>query len=136
MYPRHRSLLFDIIRGQSQSGSQPCPRYYDTIVEFWKAEDFSAAFTQFGSSMAEDLLTQKELADFWHLIEAECKKNAAVIVNLYRVLRKEKCWDDETLCQRLRISPQTLEDIKNRRMTDLGAVGLRMLYELFPHMAV
>jgi len=52
------------------------------------------------------------------------------------LLKKARNWDDETLCKELRISANALEDIKSLRLPISDGVGLRMLYELFPQMAV
>lgn len=41
-----------------------------------------------------------------------------------------------TLCRELEISRKTVEDIKDRRKPKSEGVGLKMLYELFPQMAV
>ena len=46
-------------------------------------------------------------------------------------------WNDDGLSGELRISEKALEDVKDRRkQASEEAVGLRMLYELFPQMAV
>jgi hypothetical protein len=89
------------------------------------------------------LLNQKEiesfnrnLAKFWELVEVELKENAEVLFNLYEMLKKARNWDDETLCKELRISEKAVEDIKRRRRPRSKTVGLKMLYELFPQMAV
>jgi len=55
---------------------------------------------------------------------------------VYQMLKKARNWDDETLCRELRISANALEDIKNLRLPISDGVGLKMLYELFPQMAV
>lgn len=56
--------------------------------------------------------------------------------NLYEMLKKAKNWDDETLSKELKISGKAIEAIKNRHGTRSKTVGLKMLYELFPQMAV
>jgi len=66
----------------------------------------------------------------------ECEENPEVVFTLYEMLRKAKNWDDETLRKELRISKKVIEDIKNRHKPRSEAVGLKMLYELFPQMAV
>ena len=52
------------------------------------------------------------------------------------MVKKARNWDDETLCAKLRIGDKAVEDIKNRHRPKYEGVGLRMLYELFPQMAV
>jgi hypothetical protein len=52
------------------------------------------------------------------------------------MVKKARNWDDEMLCKELRISKKAIEDIKSHRKPKSKAVGLRMLYELFPQMAV
>jgi len=52
------------------------------------------------------------------------------------MLKKAKNWDDETLSKELKISGKAIEAIKNRHGTRSKTVGLKMLYELFPQMAV
>jgi hypothetical protein len=52
------------------------------------------------------------------------------------MLKKTRNWDDETLCKKLRINKRAIEDIKNRHMPSSEGTGLKMLYELFPQMAV
>ena len=89
------------------------------------------------------MLNQKEiesfnrnLANFWELVEVECEENAEVLFNLYEMLKKARNWDDGTLRKELRISQKAIEDIKRRRRPRSKKVGLKMLYELFPQMAV
>jgi hypothetical protein len=64
------------------------------------------------------------------------EENAEVLFNLYEMLKKTRNWDDETLHKELRISEKAVEDIKRRRRPTSKKVGLKMLYELFPQMAV
>jgi len=52
------------------------------------------------------------------------------------MLKKDRNWDDEALCKKLRINGRAIEDIKNRHKPRAEGVGLKMLYELFRHMAV
>jgi len=117
--------------------------YYEEIMELWKARKFSDAISYFSHWMSVGLLGQKEiesfnknLLKFWELVEVECEKNAEVMLSLYEMLKKARNWDDETLCKKLRISEKAIEDIKNRHKARSEAVGLKMLYELFPQMAV
>jgi hypothetical protein len=78
----------------------------------------------------------KNLSKFWELVEVECEENAEVMFSLYEMLKKAKNWDDETLCKELKISGKAIEAIKNRHRPMSKTVGLKMLYELFPQMAV
>jgi hypothetical protein len=117
--------------------------YYEKIMELWKAGNFFDAIGYFGQWIPGGLLSQEEigtlsknLIEFWELVEVECEENAEVIFNLYGTLKKARNWDDETLCRRLKISDKAIQDIKNRHKPSSGAVGLKMLYELFPQMAV
>ena len=116
---------------------------YERIRELWKAGNFSEAISNFCKLIQEGLLNQEKIGDlnkdlvkFWKLVEAECGENGEVIFNLYEILKKARNWDDETLCMELRISAQDVEDIKSLRRPSSEAVGLKMLYELFPQMAV
>jgi hypothetical protein len=52
------------------------------------------------------------------------------------MLKKTRNWDDETLHKELRISEKAIESIKKRRRPRSKKAGLKMLYELFPQMAV
>ena len=52
------------------------------------------------------------------------------------MLRKARNWDNETLCKELKIRGEALEDVKNHHKLGSETVGLKMLYELFPRMAV
>ncbi len=70
------------------------------------------------------------------MIEAECEENPEVMFSLYEMLKKARNWDDETLCNKLRISKKSIQDLKNRHKPRSEGVGLKMLYELFPQMAV
>jgi hypothetical protein len=113
--------------------------YYEEIMELWKLGKFFDAIKYFSRWMPEGLVTEeeskifnKELPKFWELVEMECEENPEVMFNLYEMLKKARNWDDETLCQRLKISDEAIEDIKNRQKPRSKAVGLRMLYELFP----
>jgi hypothetical protein len=117
--------------------------YYEEIMELWKARKFSDAISYFAQWMSEGLLGQKEiesfnrnLLKFWELVELECEENAEVMFSLYEMLKKARNWDDETLRKELRISKKTIEDIKSRCIPRSKTVGLKMLYELFPQMAV
>jgi hypothetical protein len=116
---------------------------YEEIIELWKAGKFSDAVSYFAQWIPKGLVSQgeiesfnKNLSNFWELVEVECEENAEVIFNLYEILKKTRNWDDETLCKRLKISDKAIEDIKNRHKPGSEAVGLKMLYELFPPMAV
>jgi hypothetical protein len=117
--------------------------YYEKIMELWKVGKFFDGISYFGQWMPKGLLTQEEIGNlnknllkFWELVEVECQKNPEIMFNLYEMLKKARNWDDEMLCKELRISEEAIEDIKNRRKPRSGAVGLKMLYELFPQMAV
>jgi hypothetical protein len=116
---------------------------YEEIMELWKAGKFFDAIKSLRQLTQEDPLHQEKiesfkqnLANFWELIEAECKENADVMFSLYEMLKRVRHWDDEALCKELRISEKAIEDIKKRCNPRSDAVGLKMLYELFPQMAV
>ena len=117
--------------------------YYEEIMELWKEGKFSDAIGYFDQWISKGLLSEQEmesfnknLSKFWEFIEVECEENAEVIFNLYEMLKKVRNWDDETLCKELRISEKAIEEIKNRHKPRPEGLGLRMLYELFPQMAV
>jgi hypothetical protein len=117
--------------------------YYEKIMELWKAGKFFDTISYFSQSISRGLLSQEEienlsktLLEFWELVEIECQKNPEVMFNLYEMLKKGRNWDDKTLSKKLRISDKAIEDIKNHHKPTSEAVGLKMLYELFPQMAV
>ncbi len=117
--------------------------YYEEIMELWKAGKIFESIRHFSQWLSKGLLSEKEteifkkdLSRFWKLLEIECEENPAVMFNLYQMLRKERKWDDETLCKELRISRKAIEEIKSGNRPSSTAVGFRMLYELFPQMAV
>jgi len=117
--------------------------YYEEIMELWKEGKFSDAIGYFDQWISKGLLSEQEmesfnknLSKFWEFIEVECEENAEVMFSLYEMLKKARNWDDQTLRRRLRISEKALEGIKNRHKPRSVAVGLKMLYELFPQMAV
>ncbi len=116
---------------------------YEKMMELWNPRRFSDAISCFNQRMRGSLLDQKQnesfsrnLRQFWDLVEVECQENPEVMFNLYKMLKKVRDWDDETLCRRLRINGKAIEDIKNNRNPRSKSVGLKMLYELFPQMAV
>ena len=113
--------------------------YYEEIMELWKAGEFFDAIGYFSRWMPEGLVSEEEtgsfnrnLVKFWELVELECEKNGKVLFNLYKVLKKARNWDDETLRKELRISEKAIGDIKNLHGPRSKTVGLKMLYELFP----
>lgn len=117
--------------------------YYEEIMELWKPGKFFDAIRYFCHWMPEGLVSEeesksfkKELAKFWELVEVECGENAEVVFTLYEMLKKARSWDDVRLCKELEISRKAIEDIKGRHKPRSEAVGLKMLYELFPQMAV
>jgi hypothetical protein len=117
--------------------------HYEEIMELWKAGKFSDAISYFSRWIQEGLLSKegiesfnRNLAKFWEFVEVECEKNPEVMFSLYEMLKKAKNWDDETLCKELRIGKKAIENIKSRRRPRSKTVGLKMLYELFPQMAV
>ncbi len=79
---------------------------------------------------------KEELTRFWELVEAECEENPEVMFILYEMLKKDRNWDDEALCKKLKIKKKAIEDIKHHHKPRSEGVGLKMLYELFPQMAV
>ncbi len=117
--------------------------YYEEIMELWKEGNFFDAISFFSQWLSKGLLTEKEterfkknLSDFWKLMEVESEENPAVMLTLYRMLKKARNWDDKTLCKKLRIREKAIEEIKGRHKPRSEGVGLKMLYELFPQMAV
>ena len=93
--------------------------------------------------MAEGLLVgeemedfKQELATFWKLVEAECETNPKVMISLYELLKTTRDWDNKTLCERLQITEKTLGEFKKHHRPMPEGVGLKMLYELLPQMAV
>jgi len=117
--------------------------YYEELMELWQTGNFSDAISCFSRWMAKGLLGQEEtesfnrnLAEFWELVEVECEENPEVLISLYQTLKSARNWDDETLRRKLRISEIAIEDIKCRRKPRSEGVGLKILYELFPQMAV
>ena len=117
--------------------------YYEEIMELWKAGKFSDAISYFSRWMSKGLLGQEEiesfnrcLAEFWELVELESQRNAEVLFILYEMVKKARNWDDEAFCRKLEISNKTIKSIKNRHKPRAEGVGLKMLYELFRHMAV
>ena len=117
--------------------------YYEELMELWKAGKFFDAITYFSRWMSKGLVTEdesksfnKNLSEFWELVEVDCEKNAEVVFALYEMLRKARNWDDETLCKKLEISDEAIEDLKNRHKPRSEGMGLKMLYQLFPQMAV
>jgi hypothetical protein len=112
-------------------------------MELWKAGKFFDAIGYFSQWISKGLLNEEEiesfnknLLKFWELVEVECEENAEVVFALYEMLKKARNWDDETVCKELRISGKTMQDIRNRHKPRSEGVGLKMLYELFPQMAV
>ena len=117
--------------------------YYEEIMELWKAGKFFDAISYFAQWIPKGLASHEEIENLnknllkvWELVEAECEENPEVLFSLYQALKKARNWDDETLRKELRISEKAIEDIKNRHKPRSEAVGLKMLYELFPQMAV
>jgi hypothetical protein len=117
--------------------------HYEEIMELWKGGKFSDAISCFSRWMSKGLLGQEEiesfnrcLAEFWELVELESQRNAEVLFILYEMVKKARNWDDEMLCWKLEISDETVEDIKNHHKPRSEGVGLKMLFELFPQMAV
>ncbi len=117
--------------------------YYEEIMELWKAEKFFEAISYFSQWLSKGLLSDKEiesfgknLSEFWELIELECEESAEVMFSLYEMLKEERNWDDETLCKELEISGEAIEEIRSRHKPRSEGLGLKMLYELFPQMAV
>ena len=117
--------------------------YYEEIMGLWKKGKFSEAISYFSQLISESLLNEgeienlnKNLSTFWELVEVECEENAEVMFNLYKMLKKARKWDDETLCKKLTISKKAIEEIKSHHNPRSEGLGLKMLYELFPQMAV
>ncbi len=117
--------------------------YYEEIMELWKEGKFFDAIKYFSRWMPEGLVTEdesksfnKNLSEFWELVEVECEENPEVLFSLYQELKNARNWDDETLRKKLRISKEAIEDIKHRTKPRSEGVGLKMLYQLFPQMAV
>ncbi len=117
--------------------------YYDEVMELWKVGKFFDAISHFSDWLSKGLLFEekaeilkKDLFRFWKLLEIECEENPAVMFNLYQMVRKKRKWNDETLCKKLRISRKAIEAIKSGNRPSSTGVGFRMLYELFPQMAV
>ncbi len=117
--------------------------HYEELMELWKAGKFLDAIKYFSPWMQKGLVSENEVESFkknlfelWELIEAECEENTEVIFSLYEMLKKARGWDDETISEKLEISDEAIEDLKNRHKPMSDGVGLRMLYELFPSMAV
>jgi len=146
-----RNHWIDVYKSTYGMVSKMKPRKYrdKEFSEMVKVEDreakgkFFDAISYFSQWISGGSLNQKEiesfnlnLAKFWELVEAELEENAEVLFNLYEMLKKTRNWDDETLRKELRISKKAIEDIKRRRRPTSKKVGLKMLYELFPQMAV
>lgn len=117
--------------------------YYEEIMELWKAGKFFEAISYSCLWMAEGLFNQektenlkKNLPKFWELVEAECEENPEVMVYLYEMVKKVRNWDDKTLCKELRIGEKAIEEVKSRHKPRSEGLGLKLLYELFPQMAV
>ena len=117
--------------------------YYEEIKELWNAGEFFSGISYFGQYLSKGLLLQEEIENLsknipkcWELVEVQCQENAEVIFKLYEMLKKARNWDDETFYRKLKISGKAIEDIKSHRRPRSKAAGLRMLYELFPQMAV
>ena len=146
-----RNHWIDVYKSTYGMVSKMKPRKYrdKEFSEMVKVEDpeakgkFFDAISYFSQWISGGLLNQKEiesfnrnLAKFWELVEVELEENTEVLFNLYEMLKKTRNWDDETLRKELRISEKAVEDIKRRRRPRSKTVGLKMLYELFPQMAV
>ena len=117
--------------------------YYEEIMELWQEKKFFDAISYFCKWVAEGLFNEERTESFsenalkfWKLVETECEENPALMFNLYEVVKKARHWDDKTLCKELRISHEAIGDIKKRHKPRVEGLGLRMLYELFPQMAV
>jgi len=111
--------------------------------QLWKAGNFFDAIKCFVHFAQESSFTPEKITDlnvdllkFWMLVKLECETNAEVIFSLYEMLKKERNWDDETLCKELRIAAEDTEDIRNRHKPRSETAGLKILYELFPQMSV
>jgi len=117
--------------------------YYEEIMELWKAGKFFDAIRYFSRWVLKGLVSEeesksfkKDLSRFWEFVEVECEENAEVVFTLYEMLKEARKWDDETLCKELRISEKVIENVKNRYKPMPEGVRLKMLYELFPQMAL
>jgi len=117
--------------------------YYEEIMKLWKEGNFFDAISYFDQWISKGFLNEQEvggfnknLSKFWEFIEVECEGKAEVMLSLYEMLKKARNWDDETLCKKLEISDEAIEDLKNRHKPRSEGMGLKMLYQLFPQMAV
>ncbi len=131
------TLTFFGFEGQTMTA------HYEELIELWKAGKFFHAIGYFCHWISEGLESggesksfNKDLARFWELVEVECEENAEFRFCLYEMLNRARNWDDERLCKELRISEKAVGDIKNRCKPRSEAVGLKILYELFPQMSV
>ena len=61
-----------------------------------------------GEEEIEDF--NRNLAEFWMLIEAECEANPEVRFTLYEVLKKARNWGDDVLCRKLKITVNRYRD--------------------------
>ncbi len=117
--------------------------YYEEIMGLWKKGNFFDAISYFSQWLSKGLLSVKgiesfgkNLSEFWKLVEAACEENPEVMFSLYQMLKEERNWDDETLCKELKIGGEVIEEIRSRHKPRSEGLGLKMLYELFPQMAV
>jgi len=112
-------------------------------MKLWQARKFFRAINPFNKWVSEALLDKEEMENlnknlpkFWELVEVECEENVEIMFDLYEMLKKIRNWDDKMLCEKLKISDKAIEEIKSGHNPRSEGVDLRMLYELFPQMAV
>lgn len=113
--------------------------YYEEILKLWEVAKYFEAVSCFSEWLSKGLMSESEtegfgknLSAFWGLIEVECEQNPQVTFNLYEMVKKARNWDDETLCEKLRISQIDIEEIRIGHKPMVEGFGLKMLYELFP----
>lgn len=97
--------------------------YYDKLIEYWRAGKVWDACKYFGQWKKEGLISEEEIEklnkripELGELMIQEFQENPNALLGLYETLKKEREWDDEMVCKKLKINKKNIEDIQNLRL--------------------
>jgi len=94
--------------------------YYEKLLDYWMAGKFEEANKYFDDCKKEGLLSQEQIEEWnkmspdkYDRFEETLEKKPGLLFELYCKIKNKRNWDNDKLCEYLKISKEDIDDIKS-----------------------
>ena len=94
--------------------------HYEKLLDYWRAGKLEEADKYFDRCRKEGLFTQEQIEEYIKMspdiidrVEEKLEKNPNLLFELYCYIKNKRNWDNDKLCEYLKIGKEDIDDIKS-----------------------